>query len=696
MKSNTKGYHNFRLIGMDPLGCLDTAYVRVRGFKPEARFVVSDTLGCFPMTTTFRDRSLSDTTIRSYRWFLGAGIQGSDSVETVRYPLKGNFGVQLQVEDALGCRDTVTAPQLIDIRQPTIYFNPDSTLCAGDSVSLKNLNHQRDYRYLWSAPGNMSRDSATRFGFPNGGMQPIQAIVTDSLGCTDTMIRIMNVQHIPNARIQASLTDTNCYPALVRFEDITNHPNIEWRTWSFGLGDPPVTRRNKTAAYTYPYPGKYNVGLIVETTFGCRDTIEISEYINVGGPYAEFNLENDTACVGELVSFNLDSVINTFRLDWDFGDGIGVQLPGNEKSSTHIFRAPGTYSVRILLNDSAFDCIRSVEDTIKVFEVIADMVVSDTSGCAPHEAEFADVSQHADSRRWIHSGNVVSSDSIEQISFLNPGFQKVFLVAIDSKTGCTDTTSQAFEIFPSPEIKISNDTVLCRGDSLLLRATGASFYQWTPREGLSSISDSIVFASPEDDIVYSVFARNDFDCTAEASIEVKVQQAYVFSTEEDTSIFIGQSVPIAIESPDSSLLYRWNPVNDLSCNLCPNPIASPLKTTRYTASISDPFGCFMATASILINVEEEFEVSVPNAFTPNADGLNDWFYAVTYGIKELLYFRVYDRWGKMIFETNSFNNKWNGTVGEVPCPIGTYVWEFEGLRYNDQSVNLVGTINLIR
>lgn len=696
MRSNTKGYHMFRLIGTAPNGCSDTAYQRVKGFKPEADFIVSDTLGCFPLTSTFRDRSLSDTTIRFFKWYLGAGIQGSDSVETVTYPLKGNFGVELQIEDVLGCRDTITRKQLIDIRQPEIYFDPDSMLCAGDSVSVDNLNHKPDYSYVWSANSNYSYDSVATFGFSSGGLYDIVSIVEDSMGCTDTLVRKVNFQDIPIARLRANPKDTNCYPALVTFEDITNHPNIEWRTWTFGLGDPPITRRNKKMSYTYPFPGKYDVSLIVETTFGCRDTLIASEYVEIGGPYADFELDNDTACVGETVNFELDSIINTFSVDWDFGDGFGAQLPGNEKQSSHVFQTPGKYSVRVLLNDTAFECLSSVEDTIEVFEVIADLATTDSAGCAPHELSFSDKSQFSDQRRWLNSSGTISTDSTDSFKYTEPGQFPLYLVAINSQNGCTDTAFKLVRVWPVPQIDLTDDTVLCEGEQLILEASGADQYEWSPAIGVSSTTDSVVIAQPKDAITYYVYATNSYNCSTEDSMNIKVQKPFSFSSGDDTTIFVGEEVSLMLRAADTSLLYRWNPVNDLSCNLCPEPIASPPQTTVYTASITDPFGCFMSSAVIKVNVEEEFEVHIPNAFTPNGDQVNDLFYAVTYGIKQLNYLRVYDRWGKVLFEGTEFKHRWDGKVANSDCPIGTYVWGFEGLRFNDQTVNLVGTVNIIR
>ena len=691
-----KGLQTFRMIGMSPNGCRDTAYEHVRGFKPEAEFIVADTLGCFPMTTTFRDRSVSDTSIVRWRWFLGAGIQGTNSVETVTYPLKGNFGVQLQVEDVFGCKDTITKLQLIDIRQPSILFDPDSMLCAGDSVELYNISHNIGYSYSWTSAGQLNTDTATKFGFLQSGLIPIQSIVTDSSGCTDTMIREVNVQAIPQPALSASPRDTNCYPALVSFNDLTNHPNITSRTWSFGLGDPPVTRSNANAVYTYPFPGKYDVTLIVETSFGCKDSVSFADYISVGGPYGAFDLQNDSTCVGEAVNFELDSIFNTFRIDWDYGDGTGAQLPGSEKRSTHVFKNSGTYGIKVLLNDTAFDCLTSVEDTIEIFEVIAELSTGDTSGCAPLAVEFRDNSQFANGRSWLNSQNIISQNAIDTFSYVDPGLFQVRLVATNSVTGCSDTSSQFLEVFPVPEIEISEDTVICIGNELLLRASGATSYQWSPWQGLSSTSDSDVVAKPEVNTTYRVVAKNDFDCLNMDSVNISLQRPYVFEASDDTTIFLGESAPMTVLSEDTALVFRWNPVNDLSCNLCPNPIANPQQTTTYTALITDQFGCFMANAEIVINVVEEYDVHIPTAFTPNTDGVNDWFYSVTYGIKELNFLRVYDRWGKLLFESKDLSTKWDGMVGGSQCPIGTYVWEFEGTRYNDRIVNLVGVINLIR
>jgi gliding motility-associated-like protein len=87
---------------------------------------------------------------------------------------------------------------------------------------------------------------------------------------------------------------------------------------------------------------------------------------------------------------------------------------------------------------------------------------------------------------------------------------------------------------------------------------------------------------------------------------------------------------------------------------------------------------------------------LPTGFTPNGDGKNDRFYPLTVGIKKISYFRVFNRWGQIVFSSASFNEGWDGKLGGIEQPSSVYVWIVQGITTDDRVITKNGTVVLIR
>jgi len=129
-------------------------------------------------------------------------------------------------------------------------------------------------------------------------------------------------------------------------------------------------------------------------------------------------------------------------------------------------------------------------------------------------------------------------------------------------------------------------------------------------------------------------------------------------------------------------------------HLFPNTVSG--KTYTVTLVVKDDLGCY-DTASEQITKLQSCFIAVPNAFTPNGDGKNDYLYPINGNLTSSLEFQVYNRYGQLVFETRDWSRKWDGTVGGKPQPTGTYAWM---LHYTDgcsgKSFFLKGTSVLIR
>ncbi len=141
--------------------------------------------------------------------------------------------------------------------------------------------------------------------------------------------------------------------------------------------------------------------------------------------------------------------------------------------------------------------------------------------------------------------------------------------------------------------------------------------------------------------------------------------------------------------------YVWSPAGPLNNPFIANPLATLYNDTYFTVVVTDAIGC-TASDGVFIKVYEGPNYYVPNAFSPNGDGLNDVFRPIPVGIKSTEYFRVFDRYGKLVFQTNKWLEGWDGMFKGKQALEGTYVWTIKGLDKNGRVIEMKGTVILVR
>lgn len=171
------------------------------------------------------------------------------------------------------------------------------------------------------------------------------------------------------------------------------------------------------------------------------------------------------------------------------------------------------------------------------------------------------------------------------------------------------------------------------------------------------------------------------------------------------------SIPIIIASNDTLIQvcsstqlsavggtsYSWLPLTDLSCSNCSSPVVSPLTTITYivTGTVN---GC-SAKDTVVITVEGESEIIIPNVFTPNFDGLNDGF-NITGGCIQSINKKIFNRWGELLFQSNQISEVWNGrTITGDKVPEGTYFYVFDIEMFVDGELTFKvfkGSVSLLR
>ena len=202
--------------------------------------------------------------------------------------------------------------------------------------------------------------------------------------------------------------------------------------------------------------------------------------------------------------------------------------------------------------------------------------------------------------------------------------------------------------------------------------------------GLSDYNIPDPIANPEETITYTVIGDMEMCEPDTASLTVTVIPVPVVSLPLAYHFFDGQAVLLdASTEVTANYIYDWTPNDLLSCINCSNPTLIPDTTMMYTVSVIDPLTQCIGTDSTL--VQQMFScppelIGVPNIFTPNNDGINDVLKMelspslLSTGIYS---FRIFDRWGAMLFETNDFFQGWDGTFNGKRLPAGVYIYFIE-------------------
>ena len=141
--------------------------------------------------------------------------------------------------------------------------------------------------------------------------------------------------------------------------------------------------------------------------------------------------------------------------------------------------------------------------------------------------------------------------------------------------------------------------------------------------------------------------------------------------------------------------YVWSPATPLNNPFIQFPLAVLSHDTYFTVMVTDAAGC-TASDGVFVKVYDGPTYYVPNVFTPNGDGLNDIFRPIPSGMKSTEYFRVFNRFGQLVFQTNKWLEGWDGKLKGKPADQGTYAWAIKGFDVNGRGVEMSGTVILLR
>lgn len=580
---------------------------------------------------------------------------------------------------------TVAPCDFVDVVLEPVYVT-----CDGFTFSFKNelppspLNNTFNWEF---GDGNTSTQEFPVHTYTTAGDYTVKLVINRGEPCADSATTVLRVW--PGFAPKINAPDSVCKSTPVQFVDGTTYSygSLNYWKWDFGVSSiASDTSRLQNPSYTYPSTGTFDVTLIVKSTKGCEDTIVKPITILDKAP---LRVTNDTViCIIDTLQLQA-SVSNTAIQSFTWSPNYMI----SNTSIPNPLVSPDVSTTYYVSYSDNFGC--SATDSVRV-TVVNDVTLTparDTTICLTDSVRL-NIQSNGTGFIWTPSATL--SNPNLQNPYATPVAPSTTYTVLASVGNCKKTSSVVVKTVPYPRAVANADTSICFGKSVQLNASGGSNYSWTPRTFLTNANiANPVSVNPQFSINYVVRVTDTLGCPKPGydTVRVNVIRVQVWGLPSDTSVVLNQPLLLNVHG---GTIYTWQPATWLDNPNISNPIALPQNNISYAVTVSDNNGC---QARDTINVKVFFvapDLYVPSAFTPGEDGLNDLFRPIPLGIKQLDFFRVYNRWGELVYETKMFGDGWNGKFKGKPQETGTYVWQAQAVDYTGKVIFKKGSVILIR
>ena len=478
--------------------------------------------------------------------------------------------------------------------------------------------------------------------------------------------------------------------------------NLKWYTQATG----------GTASTTTPVVSSANAGTTIyyvsQTTGNC-ESLRASITANITAtPAAPTVSSIINFCPNQTVGPLADSVTGT-NLLWYANATGGTGASTSPTVLTNVFPATYIYYVSQSSAAASGGCEgQRVQITVNVDNFLNVNIGADTTICEGVTVKFFPTVTPAGALYQWRSLNEPNS-TIDSVTVLNATLKPLNnsdYVLRASIGGCVKEDTVSVFVKTKPVVNAGQQVAICLNDSTLLsatisRVTAPGFvtkYLWTPAVGIRNDTLLQTFAYPTKTTLYTLTATTtiaDYGCdfVSTGTVNVLVQPIVFANAGRDTIAVKGS--PHQLQGSGASF-YKWSsPTATISNPFAKNPFVILNNDAVFYLKGTDAIGC-IGLDTVFIKVLNGPAYYVPNAFTPNGDGQNDIFRAIPVGFSNTTYFRVFNRLGVLMFETNQYLKGWDGTYNGKPQPAGVYVWTVAGTDKDFIRVELKGTVNLLR
>ncbi|RFM29087.1 MBG domain-containing protein [Deminuibacter soli] len=364
--------------------------------------------------------------------------------------------------------------------------------------------------------------------------------------------------------------------------------------------------------------------------------------------------------------------------------------------------AAGDYAITVTGGAANNYTISYVNGTLTVHATPSSSIAASlgTILCGPGASLTLDASG-AYTFAWMLNNTVIPGASDASITAGSPG---VYTAVATDGNGCSAPAGNSITLtrLQAPKASFNFETY-CENKPVVFTNTsdvsesGPVNYNWSSGDGQSGTSFSPKFSYGKSGNYTVALTITPQACPSlEATVSKAVAVEAVMPGIRLNTVYAASDAVVVLKARNiSSASYTWMPATGLSAATVVNPTANLQHDQTYKIDMTFPSGC-TTTDTLLVSVFTTNNILVPTVFSPNGDGQNDILYANLRGIQQFHYFRVFNRWGKLVFETSSSGKGWDGNFNGQLQPLGTYVWTAEGVDTKGVVIRTQGSVTLLR
>lgn len=528
---------------------------------------------CNTDTVYFNDTVFeSYSGIASRSWIFGDGGTSTAEDPAHYYSTPGTYQVKLVIGNANGCNDTITKPVIVrGLPQVQITAASDS-LCPGQPTGIQ-LEVNGAATYSWTPVTGLSCSTCDN---PIANPQVTTTYIvtgTDTNGCTANDTITIGIKDKPVVTISA---DTTVCIGLQTVLQATGATTYTWNP-STGLScnNCPAPLASPVANTTYTVIGT-NIS-------GCKDTASVNITVQAQ-PVVTTNTVAPL-CVGDTANLMAGGA-TTYT--WT----PTASLSCATCATTTAY--PAATTVYTVVGTDGNGCKDTANTTVTVNSLPVVNAGADKAICAGTTVALQ--ATGATNYTWTPTAGLSCTNCAAPAA--NPVSTTTYIVTGTNGSACSSTDTVEVKVNALPVVSAGTDKEICAGNNVVLQATGAGNYTWTPATGLSCTNCTSPTASPTTTTVYTVTGVDGNGCSDTGVVTVTVNALPTVDAGTDKSICPADSVQL---TATGAVTYSWTPTNGLSCVGCSTPKASPSATTTYTVTGTDAKGC-QNTATVKVNL----------------------------------------------------------------------------------------------
>jgi gliding motility-associated-like protein len=572
---------------------------------------------------------------------------------------------------------------------PTTFALSDTTICAGESAQLKAIGGSA---FVWQAlPGGSGNGSLSCLNCSNPLASPTvttsyQVISNLSSFCGDNIDTVtVTVGAVP---VITAGTDTNlCRNSIYVIDASTNSIGNQVVSWSpatylsaTNILNPTIANPQNSISYTLTVTDG-------ATPCAAKDTVNF--YVLT--PLNIFN--NDTAiCKGASVNI-VAAGDPLYTYQWSPTTFVS-------NSTTKNASLTPDSSMAFTLTSSYFTCA-DVSETINVAVQNIPTVnagpdrkicLGDTIHLLGTVAPTISSPANFYTFAWAPTGDLDNPAVIDPV--FDGTSTTTLTLTITTPIGCLGTDNMIAEVVSTDFLNPIQSPSICPGNSVNYTAGGAVSYLWQPGHGVSDSTAANVTISPEASTVYTLYGTDVNGCKDTLYSNIYVAQNAMLNYGPDVTLFSGE---VHQASPNTNCMtFSWAPSIGLSATNIANPSIQPSISTQYIISGVTEFGCTVVD-TFIVNIDPNSVINAPNAFSPRlGGGANSTFHLDRRGIATLNSFKIFNRWGNLVYESTNINEGWDGNFNGQPQPMGTYVYMVDAIGSNGKRFTKTSNVTLLR